>query len=84
MWKEDHGLKHFFNTSGSSDLSPIENCWRAVKQYIRANYRLGSDMGLLIIEGWRRIKRETINKLVDSMVVRMQDVLAGEGQMTGW
>ena len=41
-------------------------------------------MGLLIIEGWRRIKRETINKLVDSMVVRMQDVLAGEGQMTGW
>ena len=35
--KEEHGLKHYFNTPGSPDLSPIENCWRAVKQYIRAN-----------------------------------------------
>jgi len=83
-WKEEHGLKHFFNTPGSPDLSPIENCWRAVKQYVKANFRLGSDLKKLILEGWRRISQETINKMVDSMVVRMADVLASQGQMTGW
>ena len=83
-WKEEHGLKHFFNTPGSPDLSPIENCWRAVKQYVKANRYLGSDLRLLILEGWKRIDQTSINKLVDSMVVRMQDVLACEGQMTGW
>ena len=83
-WKEEHGLKHFFNTPGSPDLSPIKNCWRAVKQYIKANFRLSSDLKKLILEGWRRISQETINKMVDSMVVRMADVLASQGQMTGW
>jgi len=83
-WKEEHHLKHFFNTPGSPDLSPIENCWRAVKQYVRANYRLGVDLKQLILTGWERISQETINGWVDSMVVRMQDVLVGQGQMTGW
>lgn len=84
VWKEEHGLKHYFNTPGSPDLSPIENYWRAVKQYVRANYRLGSDLKQLILEGWKRIDQKTINQMVDSMVVRMADVLATEGQMTGW
>ena len=50
-WKKEHGLKHYFNTPGSPDLSPIENCWRAVKQYIKANFRLGSDLKALVLEG---------------------------------
>lgn len=83
-WKEEHHLKHYFNTPGSPDLAPIENCWRDVKQYIRANRRLGADLQQLALAGWRRIDQETINKRVDSMVVRMQDVLASQGKMTGW
>ena len=83
-WKQAHGLKHYFNVAGSPDLSPIENCWRAVKQYIRANYRIGADMITLVKEGWSRITQTKINELVDSMVRRMQDVVAAEGRMTGW
>ena len=83
-WKEEHHLKHYFNTPGSPDLSPIENCWRAVKQFVRARYTIGADLKALILEGWERISQETISKWVDSMVVRMQDVLASQGQMTGW
>ncbi|KAK3370787.1 hypothetical protein B0T24DRAFT_530943, partial [Lasiosphaeria ovina] len=82
--KQRHGLKHFFNTPGSPDLSPIENCWRAVKQYIRAHLRIGSDIKELALEGWKRVSQKTINGLVDSMVRRMEDVLTGEGQITGW
>ena len=86
-WKEEHGLKHYFNTPGSPDLSPIENCWRAVKQHISRYRRYDSsieDLANLAREGWGLIPQETINKWVDSMVVRMADVLAGEGKMTGW
>ena len=85
-WKEKHGLKYYFNTPGSPDLSPIENCWRAVKQYImryRHHDSTLDDLRNLAIEGWNRIPQETINKWVDSMVVRMEDVLASGGKMTG-
>ncbi|KAK0645400.1 hypothetical protein B0T16DRAFT_139657 [Cercophora newfieldiana] len=54
-------------------------------QYIKANFRLGSDLKALIIEAWKKVVTiEMINKLVDSMVMRMTEVLAGDGQMTGW
>lgn len=84
-WKEEHGLKHFFNTPNSPDLSPIENCWRYVKQFISANTSItGSRLLELILAGWERIPQVKINAMVDSMVVRMQDVIASGGQMTGW
>jgi len=76
--------QHFFNTPGSPDLSPIENCWRVVKQYVRTNYRLGSDLKALIIAGWKSIRQETINKWVDSMVVRMAQVIEGNGHADGF
>uniref|UniRef100_A0A8H7TK96 Tc1-like transposase DDE domain-containing protein n=1 Tax=Bionectria ochroleuca TaxID=29856 RepID=A0A8H7TK96_BIOOC len=34
-WKEEHGLKHFFNCPSSPDLSLIENCWLVPKEYVR-------------------------------------------------
>jgi len=82
-WKEAHGLKHYFNTLGSPDLSPIENCWRAVKQYVRANASItGPGLKELVLAGWARISQESINKMVDSIIVRMKAMLASDGQMT--
>ncbi|KAK0657408.1 hypothetical protein B0T16DRAFT_59852 [Cercophora newfieldiana] len=71
-----HHLPHFFNTPNSPDLSPIENCWRSVKQWITANLSI-TGLGLrdLVLAGWERITKAQINKMVDSMVVRMQQVL---------
>ncbi|MCJ1425994.1 hypothetical protein MMC29_003896 [Sticta canariensis] len=29
IWKEENGLKSYFNCPSSPDLNPIENCWQA-------------------------------------------------------
>jgi hypothetical protein len=34
-WKEENGLKYFFNCTHSPDLSPIENCWQPPKAHTR-------------------------------------------------
>lgn len=83
-WKEKRGLKHFFNTPGSPDLSPIENAWNVVKQHIaKFPSRTEDDLRNLAIEGWDTLSQESINRWVDSMVQRMEDVVEGEGKMTG-
>ncbi|KAK4104753.1 hypothetical protein N658DRAFT_564522 [Parathielavia hyrcaniae] len=66
-WKQQHGLKYFFNTPGSPDLSPIENGWNVVKQYI-AKFPSWTEEELqsLAVEGWNTLSQETINRWVDS------------------
>ena len=78
-------IRSMFNTPHSLDLSPIENCWRAVKHYISANISI-TGLGLmeLVLAGWKRIPQSKINQMVDFMIVRMQQVLASRGLMTGW
>ena len=77
-----------FNTPHSPDLSPIENCWRAVNLAVRNTSPPISITGLrlmeLVLAGWKRIPQSKINQTVDSMIVRMQQVLAFGGLMTGW
>ena len=34
-WKRESGLKFFFNCAASPGLSPIENCWLALKEQAR-------------------------------------------------
>ena len=34
-WKQNNGLKSYFNCSGSPDLALIKNAWQPTKQYIR-------------------------------------------------
>ena len=34
-WKQEMGLKNYFNCPGSPDLAPIENLWQAPKQVLR-------------------------------------------------
>lgn len=84
-WKQQHGLKYFFSTPGSPDLSPIENGWNVVKEYIaKFPSRSEEELQSLAIKGWNTLSQETVNHWVDSMVQRMQHVVAGEGKMTGY
>ena len=85
IWKQKNGLRYYFNTPGSPDLSPIENCWRAPKENIAQHASWDEEkVRELVIEGWERLSQETINSWVDSMPQRMRDILKLEGIMTGW
>ena len=55
-----------------------------MKQYI-AKFPTWTDEELrrLAIEAWNALSQESINGWVDSLVQRMQDVVEGEGKMTG-
>jgi hypothetical protein len=84
-WKENHGLKHYFNCSNSPDLSPIENCWLPPKAHVRKfPHWDDSTTKELILEGWEQVSQEFINKQIDSMPERYRAVIEGAGKMTGY
>ncbi|CAG9950916.1 unnamed protein product [Clonostachys rosea f. rosea IK726] len=84
-WKEEYGLKSYFNCPRSPDLSPIENCWLVPKQYVRKYPHWDLDtLRDLVEEGWEQLSQETINRWVESMPQRLRDVIKMEGKKTNW
>lgn len=85
-WKEEVGLKFYFNCPSSPDLSPIENCWRAPKSNLSSVAHWDDDTAArLLIDGWKNhLEQESINKSIDTMPQRLKDVIELEGQITGW
>jgi hypothetical protein len=84
QWKTAHGLKHFFNTPGSPDLSPFKPCWRIVKAHVAKFDTWTTDqLRNAILEGWEEVTQDRINRLVDKMPQVMKDVIDGKGKMTG-
>ena len=85
VWKEENGLKSYFNCPSSPDLSPIENCWQAPKQALRKiPHWDDTTMRAIIDDGWSHVSMDFINERVDTMPDRIQAVLDGHGAMTGY
>ncbi len=84
-WKDKYRLKHYFNISGLPDLSIIENCWQTPKDWVRKfpNWN-DEETKKLIIEGRDLVSQEYINGQVKTILQRFKDVIASEGQITGW
>ena len=77
------GIKYYSNSSGSPDLSIIENVWRVHKQYIKKNKAQSIEQLRWAIEAeWNAIPQETIDKYVLSMPQRIQEVLQRNGLAT--
>ena len=57
-WKAENKLDSYFNCPSSPDLSPIEKCWQAPKQYLRRIPHWDDDTTKeLIVEGWDSFPR---------------------------
>ncbi|KAI3322351.1 hypothetical protein HD806DRAFT_536188 [Xylariaceae sp. AK1471] len=84
-WKENNGLKYFFNCAGSPDLAPpIENAWRGPESIIQQHPIWDEEtLKEKAVEGWEALKQETINEWAVSMPSRLLDVIRLEGQLTG-
>ena len=84
-WKEQEGLKHYFNCASSPDLAPIENCWQAPKQLLRKTPHWDdTTMRAIIDECWERVSIPFINERVNTMPARLRAVIEGQGAMTGY
>lgn len=78
-----HGLELYFNCALSPDLSPIENCWQTLKQYVKKYPHWDhATTENLFREGWASVSQEFINERVHSMPKRLQGVVDGEDEIT--
>lgn len=71
----------------SPDLNPIEECWRMVKEKLRHMPRKPTSLSGLwtaIQEVWNGIDQAKIDRMIDSMGRRREEILKVQGRSTGW
>ncbi|KAL0469508.1 hypothetical protein QR685DRAFT_588997 [Neurospora intermedia] len=62
QWKEENGLKYYFNCSGYPDFIPINKVWQSPKQYLRKRGKWDDEICWeLVEEGWTALTQERIN-----------------------
>ena len=84
-WKQQHGLKSYFNAAQSPDLAVIENCWQPTKAYIDREDHLEDQILMERIQwSWDQLPQAFINKQVRSMHERMEAVIANGGKRTAY
>lgn len=84
-WKDESSFKFYFNCAASPDLTPIENAWLSLKEWLRkSEHWTDHTVEQLARKGWAKLSQETINSWVDSMPARLQQVIDAKGQMTTW
>ena len=60
-WKQEHGLKSYFNCASSPELAPIENCWQPLRAHMR-KYPHWDDKTTrdLITKGWAGVSQHLL------------------------
>ena len=84
-WKTEKGLNYYINASSSPDLSVIENAFQPLKQKL-SNTGHWDEETLFQRANWaweHCVSYDYINRQIESMEDRMQEVLDGEGRMIG-
>ena len=75
----------YYNPPNAPDLSIIENCWRILKQRLkRRRFDTLEEFIRIAKVEWERIPQGLINKLVDSMPERIQQVWERKGNWSNW
>ena len=82
QWKASHNISTLPWPAQSPDLNCIENVWGVLKANVAAR-RAKTVKGLrkVIQEEWKKLGREYAAKLVGSMEIRVQEVIAVKGDV---
>lgn len=86
-----YGVRKLPLPSNSPDLNPIENVWHILKSRLRKRFAKGEkrphsedELWEALVEEWERLDQDTLNKLVDSMPNRLEEVIKANGSHTKW
>jgi transposase len=79
-WKNKQKILFLKWPSNSPDLNPIENVWAILKRNIKKiNITTSEEFVECITNEWNKIKQESIINIIDSMPVRIKNVIANKG-----
>jgi transposase len=86
-----NGIRTLGWPAHSPDLNPIENAWRILKQRLKKRFRQrhcrprnAAELRAAAQEEWGLISQRMLDKLVDTMPQRIQDVIKAKGGRTRW
>jgi hypothetical protein len=81
---EKYDFRHYFNSSHSPAIAPIEKYWQPVKHWVRTlpHWDIASTKALAT-EGWDSIHQSTIDKWVANYPQLLPDVIDAGGKMIG-
>ncbi|KAL0933239.1 HMG box protein [Colletotrichum truncatum] len=78
-WKDTNGLDYFFDCPRNPELSPIENAWSIPKHWVRNTPDWDYETLKQLTEAvWQTIKPETIDRWIDSMPKRLNQVIESQ------
>lgn len=89
-WKQAHGMSQnpsathrwYANCPQSPDLAIIEDTWSYPKAYVRRRPHWDDELvDEMVREAWADLPQKWVNKLVNSMPQRLQDVITSGGQL---
>ena len=86
-FKKDYFIRTLDWPSNSPDLNPIENIWNLLKNRLQARQprpQQLEEIKAAVVEEWNAISVEEIQKYVDSMPARIQEVISNNGGHTRW
>ena len=82
-FEKKNDFNNYFNFTKFNDFVFIKNKWQAFKQNLRKILIWDDETTKeIIIKKWSHLSQKRINKLVDLMSQRLQNVLKGEKAMT--
>lgn len=85
VWFEEMGVKMFFNCHDSPDLTLVENCWQAPKDFCRKTPHWDVEsLKEILREGWEQVTKPFINDLVKTMPQRLHDCIESGGKRTAY
>jgi len=86
LWREALGMKKLQWLANSPDLNPIENVWKLCKDRVQQHHRPKSrdDMWRIVNAVWEDLLQESLCKLISSIPLQMQVVVAAKGGSTRW
>lgn len=81
-WMETNSIKVMDWPACSPDLNPIENIWGVLVRRVYAEHRQYESLAELkvaILEEWRKLDSEFLNKLIRSVQKRIFDLIQSKG-----